>query len=270
MTERFDTERLKRVMASYHCDQESAIAFINLREEGHGVYQASVMAGIADPHDPDPEEPADVNQAADDFIMALLEQQIEKMTGDIDLDSTTPSSGTDEVVDGLVRCFNITDHPKLEVMSRWEEHFSSVFTTLFKSSATLRSKAICVRVNNLPATRRTLLDKGSHPYFAFILLRTLLNFVRMASKEGVALNRYSVESAALAMERLVPSLTAHVTPYGDMETCENGGEVAVSFVKSIGSCKGVDDNQVYSVEMDANLYGKDVVNVSTLQFNLLG
>lgn len=42
--------RILRTCAKYKCSQEDAIRFIDLREEGHGVYQASVMAGIADPN----------------------------------------------------------------------------------------------------------------------------------------------------------------------------------------------------------------------------
>ena len=48
--QKFREERIKRVCAKYNCSQEDACRFIDLREEGHGVYTASVMAGIADPH----------------------------------------------------------------------------------------------------------------------------------------------------------------------------------------------------------------------------
>ncbi len=47
--QKFRVERIKRIMDNYKCSQERALTFIDLREEGHGVYQASVMAGIADP-----------------------------------------------------------------------------------------------------------------------------------------------------------------------------------------------------------------------------
>ncbi len=48
--QKFRVERIKRIMEHYKCTQERALTFIDLREEGHGVYQASVMAGIADPN----------------------------------------------------------------------------------------------------------------------------------------------------------------------------------------------------------------------------
>ena len=43
-------ERIKRIMEQYKCSNSDACTFIDLREDGHSVYQASVMAGIEDPH----------------------------------------------------------------------------------------------------------------------------------------------------------------------------------------------------------------------------
>jgi hypothetical protein len=41
--------RLKRVMETYKCDAETAYFFIDLRDDGHGLYQAEVMSGLRDP-----------------------------------------------------------------------------------------------------------------------------------------------------------------------------------------------------------------------------
>lgn len=41
--------RLERVIAKYKCSRESAQIFIDLRDEGHPVHQAALMAGLADP-----------------------------------------------------------------------------------------------------------------------------------------------------------------------------------------------------------------------------
>ena len=47
--QRFREERIKRIMEKYRCTQEDACRFIDLRDEGYSVYEASVKAGIADP-----------------------------------------------------------------------------------------------------------------------------------------------------------------------------------------------------------------------------
>lgn len=47
--QKFRVERIKRIMDNYKCSQERALTFIDLREEGYSVYQASLMAGISDP-----------------------------------------------------------------------------------------------------------------------------------------------------------------------------------------------------------------------------
>ena len=51
-----DLERIKRVMQMYDCNREDAERYLDLREEGYSKYQAAVMAGLSDPHDPE-EEP---------------------------------------------------------------------------------------------------------------------------------------------------------------------------------------------------------------------
>ena len=43
--------RQERIMNTFNCSAEDAQRFIDLREEGYSTYQASVMAGIADPHE---------------------------------------------------------------------------------------------------------------------------------------------------------------------------------------------------------------------------
>lgn len=43
--------RLERVMKHYECSAEDAQRYLDLRDEGHSQYAASVMAGIADPHE---------------------------------------------------------------------------------------------------------------------------------------------------------------------------------------------------------------------------
>lgn len=45
----FREERIKRICEKYKCTQEDACRFIDYRDEGHGVYQAAVMAGLSDP-----------------------------------------------------------------------------------------------------------------------------------------------------------------------------------------------------------------------------
>lgn len=42
--------RLQRIMGHYGCDAEDAHRFLDLRDDGHSAYEASVLAGIADPH----------------------------------------------------------------------------------------------------------------------------------------------------------------------------------------------------------------------------
>jgi hypothetical protein len=41
--------RVQSVMLRFRCDSESAWRYLDLREEGYSQYQASVMAGLADP-----------------------------------------------------------------------------------------------------------------------------------------------------------------------------------------------------------------------------
>lgn len=43
--------RIERVIDQYSCTVEDARRYIELRDEGHSQYAASVMAGLADPHD---------------------------------------------------------------------------------------------------------------------------------------------------------------------------------------------------------------------------
>lgn len=43
--------RQQRIMNTYNCSAEDAQRFIDLREDGHSTYEASVMAGLADPHE---------------------------------------------------------------------------------------------------------------------------------------------------------------------------------------------------------------------------
>lgn len=43
--------RQERIIAHYGCTAEDAQRFIDLREDGHSTYEASVMAGLADPHE---------------------------------------------------------------------------------------------------------------------------------------------------------------------------------------------------------------------------
>lgn len=50
LQQKFREERIKRLCERYRCTQEDACRFIDLREEGHSVYEAAVMAGIADPN----------------------------------------------------------------------------------------------------------------------------------------------------------------------------------------------------------------------------
>jgi hypothetical protein len=48
--------RVQRIMEQYGCSSESACRFIDLREEGHGVTAAALMAGLSDPPDSDREQ----------------------------------------------------------------------------------------------------------------------------------------------------------------------------------------------------------------------
>ncbi|MNX11325.1 hypothetical protein D3C86_410850 [compost metagenome] len=48
-----DQARIERVMQQYDCDREDAVRYVDLREEGYSPYQAALMAGLADPHDPE-------------------------------------------------------------------------------------------------------------------------------------------------------------------------------------------------------------------------
>lgn len=41
--------RIERVIDQYSCTVEDARRYIELRDEGHSQYDASVMAGLADP-----------------------------------------------------------------------------------------------------------------------------------------------------------------------------------------------------------------------------
>lgn len=50
LQQKFREERIKRLCEKYRCTQEDACRFIDLREEGYAVYEATVMAGIADPN----------------------------------------------------------------------------------------------------------------------------------------------------------------------------------------------------------------------------
>jgi hypothetical protein len=43
---------LPNVTAHFRCSEESAQRYIDLRDEGHGSYQAALMAGLADPWEP--------------------------------------------------------------------------------------------------------------------------------------------------------------------------------------------------------------------------
>lgn len=45
------SRRLQRVTQHFRCGEENAQRFIDLRDEGYSSYVASVMAGLADPHD---------------------------------------------------------------------------------------------------------------------------------------------------------------------------------------------------------------------------
>lgn len=45
--------RTQRIMDQYQCTAEDAQRFIDLRDEGYSISQAELMAGIADPPDPD-------------------------------------------------------------------------------------------------------------------------------------------------------------------------------------------------------------------------
>ena len=49
LQQKFREERIKRICEKYKCTQEDACRFIDYRDEGHGVYQAAVMAGLSDP-----------------------------------------------------------------------------------------------------------------------------------------------------------------------------------------------------------------------------
>lgn len=44
-------KRTERVMLQFGCDEADAQRYIELRDEGYNQYQASLMAGLADPHD---------------------------------------------------------------------------------------------------------------------------------------------------------------------------------------------------------------------------
>lgn len=44
-------KRTERVMLQFGCDEADAQRYIELRDEGYDQHAASLMAGLADPHD---------------------------------------------------------------------------------------------------------------------------------------------------------------------------------------------------------------------------
>lgn len=48
-----DQDRIEHVMRKFRCEREDAERYLDLRDEGYDRYQAAVMAGLADPHDPE-------------------------------------------------------------------------------------------------------------------------------------------------------------------------------------------------------------------------
>ena len=51
----FTIQRIKRIRDLYGCSQEDAEKYLDLLEEGYSGTEALLMAGLADPPDPDPE-----------------------------------------------------------------------------------------------------------------------------------------------------------------------------------------------------------------------
>jgi|GEM_PF-2119655 len=51
--------RLQRIRDQYGCSQADAQRFIDLRDEGYSITQAALMAGLADPHDPEAQKLGD-------------------------------------------------------------------------------------------------------------------------------------------------------------------------------------------------------------------
>lgn len=47
--------RMQRLMSQYQCSAADAQRFIDLRDEGHSITQAALMAGLTDPPDTDPQ-----------------------------------------------------------------------------------------------------------------------------------------------------------------------------------------------------------------------
>lgn len=45
----FGGKRTQNIMDQFHCSAERACAFIGLRDEGHSITAAALMAGISDP-----------------------------------------------------------------------------------------------------------------------------------------------------------------------------------------------------------------------------
>jgi hypothetical protein len=41
------------IMEAYGCSADTARIYMDMREEGYSRYEALLMAGLADPHDPD-------------------------------------------------------------------------------------------------------------------------------------------------------------------------------------------------------------------------
>lgn len=53
--------RLQRTMLQYNCSAADAQRFIDLRDEGHSITQAALMAGLTDPADPDKQTTGDAS-----------------------------------------------------------------------------------------------------------------------------------------------------------------------------------------------------------------
>jgi hypothetical protein len=44
---------LPNIMKAYACSEETAQRYMDLRDEGHSIEQAKLMAGLSDPHEED-------------------------------------------------------------------------------------------------------------------------------------------------------------------------------------------------------------------------
>lgn len=71
------TARIERVMLQFNCSVDDARIYLEHRDEGYSAYQAKIMAGLADPPDPDPEDDEEDLEWADQRSIDALSETIE-------------------------------------------------------------------------------------------------------------------------------------------------------------------------------------------------